>query len=167
MSSERWQQIHEFPDYSISTHGRVRNDVTGRILALTQNQNGVVNVGLTRDLVQYKRSVTKLVADSFLHHPDNQLFDTPINLDGDRRNNFITNLMWRPRWFAIAYHRQFKPDARPGFQTPIMDVGTQEIYQTAIDAAKIFGLLVEDITLAIINDTWVIPTYQKFVALEE
>ena len=30
--SEQWQTIEEFPDYSVSNTGKIRNNKTGRIL---------------------------------------------------------------------------------------------------------------------------------------
>ena len=67
----------------------------------------MVFVGLFRDQEQYKRSVALLVAKAFLKQPS-EFFDTPINLNGDRLDNQVINLMWRPRWFAIKYNRQFR-----------------------------------------------------------
>jgi hypothetical protein len=80
---EHWLSIDEFPRYSVSDQGRVRNDDTGRILATTINQAGVVMVGLTRDGRQYKRGVAKLVADRWLpHHGSDDIFTVPMHLDG-------------------------------------------------------------------------------------
>lgn len=164
---EQWRQIPEFPDYSVSDIGRVQNMETGRIMALTINQAGVVNVGLTKDLVQYKRSVTRLVALAFLPPPDHEGFDTPINVDGDRTNNHAVNLMWRPRWFAIEYHAQFKREVPRGITTPIIDLMTGETYPNSFEAAKKFGLLDREILLAVLNDTWVWPTWQYFALFDE
>jgi hypothetical protein len=105
---EVWRQIYEFPGYSVSNMGRVRNDETGRIMALSRNQYGIVNVGLVLGRKQYKRSVALLVADAFLPTWESEVFTSPIHLNGDRSDCRAENLMWRPRWFAAKYHRQFK-----------------------------------------------------------
>src|SRR4051812_7938650 len=63
--SEEWKRIKEFPDYSISTEGRVRNDRTSRIMALTMNQLGIVQVGFTKNHRYFKRAVAPLVAHAF------------------------------------------------------------------------------------------------------
>ena len=64
--TENWKPIPFFDDYSVSDHGRIRSDKSGRILALNENQYGLVQVGLMRDGVQYHRSVPLLVAKAFL-----------------------------------------------------------------------------------------------------
>ena len=160
-----WEIIPEFPGYSVSREGRVRNDDTGRILALTKNQHGLIQVGLMRDCNQYKRGVALLVANAFLPPSTIEAFNTPINLDGDRTNNRVENLMWRPRWFAILYHRQFHNDLR-GFREPIMEVRTKQRFPNSWEAAITFGLLDREILIATLNRTYVWPTYQEFRLVE-
>jgi len=164
---DRWKEIEEFPGYSVSHQGYIRNDHTGRIMAMTRNQQGIVQVGLSREGEQYKRSVTLLVAHAFLDPPSNPNFDTPINLDGDRMNNNVDNLMWRPRWFAIRYHQQFKDPVHQGFMVPIVNLADGIVYPNAISASVEFGLLAKDITQAIVNRTYVFPTYQEFRLYEK
>jgi hypothetical protein len=161
-----WMEIEGFPGYSVSNYGRVRNDNTGRILALTRTQRGVIQVGLVLDGIQYKRGVALLVAKAFLPPPKPETFDTPIHLDGDLSNNYIGNLMWRPRWFAIRYQRQFSNDRR-GFDQPIMDMGTGEWFPNSWAAAIKYGLLDREILHATLRRTYVFPTYQKFKVVKE
>jgi len=40
----QWREIEDFPGYSVSNFGRVRNDLNDRILTLQRNQHGVVNL---------------------------------------------------------------------------------------------------------------------------
>jgi len=160
-----WFVIEEFPGYSVSYFGSVRNDDTGRSMALTKNQHGIVQVGLMRNGVQYKRGVALLVAKAFLPPPISSVFNTPINLDGDRSNNHIENLMWRPRWFAIFYHRQFYNGKR-GFREPVIDVKTNEWFPNSWEAAIKYGLLDREIMIATLNRTYVWPTYQEFRLFE-
>lgn len=156
-----WIRISKFPGYSVNEEGLVRNDDTGRIMMLSQNQHGVVQVGLMRDRVQYKRGVALLVANAFLDRPRTPAFDTPINLNGDRTDNHVDNLTWRPRWFAITYHRQFF-DEPCGFREPIIDIKTKEVFPTSWEAAIKYGLLDKEILIATLNRTYVWPTYQEF-----
>lgn len=158
---EVWRFIDEFPGYSVSDGGRVRNDETGYILSLLINQRGIVNVGLTRDRVQYKRSVSLLVSEAFLPVHPLDSFDTPINLDGDRRNNHASNLMWRPRWFATEYFKQFF-NPTPHLTRPIEDQRTGEVYKDSWDASVTWGLLDRDVYIRTLNRTYVWPTYQTF-----
>jgi len=160
---EQWCSIPTFSNYSVSNFGRVRNEETGRNMALLRNQHGLVNVGLTRNRVQYKRCVARLVAQAFLPAPPEDSFDTPINLDGDRTNNRAENLLWRPRWFAVKYFDQFDEPIRMGsFDTPIEEINSGEIFANSWDAAIRYGLLESEIFLAMLNRTYVWPTYQQF-----
>jgi hypothetical protein len=162
---ENWKTIELFPDYSVSDQGRIRTDKTGRILALSVNQWGLVQVGLMRDGQQHHRSVPLLVAKAFL--PQNPgPFDTPINLDGDRHNNRVENLAWRPRWFAIKYNRQFRYPYEYPIYAPIIDMKTREVSDNSLECAKRYGLLEQDLVLSILNRTYVWPTYQEFGILE-
>lgn len=156
-----WKVIPDFPDYSVSNRGQIRNDDTGRVLALTRNQNGLVQVGLMNGHHQHKRGVALLVAKAFLPPPVPETFDTPINLDGDRLNNATENLMWRPRWFAVRYHQQFHNDKR-GFRGPIQEIRTGELFPNSWQAAITYGLLDIEILVATLNRTYVWPTYQRF-----
>jgi len=164
--AENWSSIEDFPGYSVSDHGRVRTDKTGRILRLSENQFGVVQAGMWRDGKQWHRSVPLLVAKNFIPQPTGP-FDTPINLDGDRHNNHVSNLAWRPRWFAVKYNRQFRDSYQNSIMAPVVDLKTGEVSNNSFEAAKRYGLLEQDLVLSILNRTYVWPTYQEFGIFEE
>lgn len=158
---EEWLRIGSFPGYSVSDFGRVRNDRTGTFIKIVVNQFGICYVGLKHDGIDYKRGVAPLVARAFLPIPHLVSFDTPINLDGDRLNNIVANLMWRPRWFAVKYHSQFR---RPSFgiKEAIEDLDTGEEFPTSLHAAVKFGLIDRDIFIAVHRGETVWPTSKKF-----
>jgi len=163
---EEWREVEHFPDYSVSNWGRVRTDKTGRILVLSLNQYGLLQVGLMRDGKQWHRSVPLLVAKAFIPQFSGP-FDTPINLDGNRLNNHIDNLVWRPRWFAIKYNQQFRyPYAHPILE-PVIDLKTLVVSENSFECAREYGLLEEDVVLSISNRTYVWPTYQEFGIVQE
>lgn len=159
--NEQWAAIYEFPEYSVSNFGNVRSNKSGRLMSVSPNQYGVVQVGLMKNGVQYHRSVPLLVAKAFLPIKPGP-FDTPINLDGDRQNNHIDNLVWRPRWFAIKYNRQFRFPYRDRINKPIVDKKTGDVSLNSIDCASKYGLLEEEIVISILTRTYVWPTYQEF-----
>jgi NUMOD4 motif len=158
---EYWKQIENFPDYSVSSYGRIRREDWNKVLALNENQYGLVQVGMMRDGIQYHRSVPLLVAKAFILQPSGA-FDTPINLDGDRHNNRVDNLVWRPRWFAIKYNRQFKHPYPNRILAPLEDLKTGEVSDNSLECAKRYGLLEEEVVFAVLNRTYVWPTYQEF-----
>lgn len=158
---EQWTSIENFPDYSVSDYGRIRADKSGRILALSLNQYGLLQVGMMRDGEQKHRSVPLLVAKAFIPQPSGP-FDTPINLDGDRLNNRVDNLAWRPRWFAIKYNQQFRYPYDYPIANPLVDLKSGEVCLNSTECAKVYGLLEEDLVLSVLNRTYVWPTYQEF-----
>jgi hypothetical protein len=122
-------------------------------------------VGLTHEQRHYKRGVALLVAETFIPRPS-EPFDTPINLDGDRENNRVINLMWRPRWFAVFYHKQFKHPPKLRIRRPVLDTKAKISYPNSYIAAMANGLLEHDLVLSILNNTYVWPTYQIFEVIE-
>lgn len=88
---ERWIVIEDHPNYEVSSCGRVRNRRTGRIL------KPIVNHGYERvNLDGRVYYVHKLVASTFFdvedtHHQVN-------HVDGDIRNNNVSNLQWHERF---------------------------------------------------------------------
>lgn len=158
---ETWLEIFEFPGYSVSSRGRVRNEHTGRVLALLRNQHGVSHVGMNRGGIQHKRGVAKLVVERFLPRTTLDDFDTPIHLDGDRTNNQVSNLLMRPKWFADTYTRQWNTRGAR-IKRPIRDVDTGERYADSKDAAMTHGLLERDIVESISMGVKVFPTLQRF-----
>lgn len=162
MRTEVWRTIEAFPNYAISNHGQVVSRVTDVIKQQSINQQGIPSVLLMRDQKQWRRSVAVLVAEEFLVPYPSPHFRTPINLDGDRTNNYFENLMWRPRWFAIAYHQQFHPPFKRGYNKPIEDIITGEQFETSWEAAVKYGLIDANILESMMNNTYVFPTRQFF-----
>lgn len=158
---EQWQEIINFENYSVSNFGRVRSDLSNRILTQYANQSGLVLVGLMYYGIQHKRSVPLLVSRAFIPQPSD-LFDTPINLDGDRFNNHADNLVWRPRWFAVKFNRQFAVPYENSIKFPIEDIESGEVVDNSLECAKRYGLLESEIVISIIEHTYVWPTYQQF-----
>lgn len=158
---DEWKRIDEFPRYSVSIAGQVRNDKTGKMLTPFKTNAGHIAVGLSGIDGQHNRMVSRLVAEAFLPPPVNDKFDTPIYFDGDLSNCRVSNLTWRPRWFAIKHTRQFRV-SEPYPSKPLRCIGTGEEFASVWDAVKKYGLLYNDIVLSILNRTYVFPTMQTF-----
>lgn len=160
----KWVEVEGFPGYSVNTLGQVRKDSTGRIFHTRLNQYGVPYVGLMKEGVRHQcvRSLPRLVATAFVRQP-NDVFDTPINLNGDRTDCRVENLAWRPRWYAIYYNNQFYDRYENSIETPIRDTETGVEYPNSLSVACANGLLERDVVLSILNHTLTWPTYQYFV----
>jgi len=95
MSDEQWKQIkYEGVSYgySVSNHGRVRNDKTNKLLEGGYTNNYyVVKVGNPNG-GQKSFTVSRLVATAFLDNYD----DLPYvnHIDGNTHNNHVSNLEW-------------------------------------------------------------------------
>lgn len=166
---EKWADIPEFPYYAVSNHGRVMNKYTEHIKAVAVNQQGIASVLFVRDHQQYRRSVTVLVAEAFLPLPPHRadLFNTPINLNGDRLDNHVLNLAWRPRWFASKFHAQFKKPIPFGFHARLELIETGEIFASVREAAKAHGLLEKEIIMSVHNHVPVFPSWHNFQLVDQ
>lgn len=158
---EEWLPLKDFPGYSVSNLGQVMNDHRETIVKASVTSHGVVKVGLMKGGKQHTRSLKILVAGEFMPQED-PLFNTLINLDGNTLNNSITNLMWRPRWFAWKYHNQMNSIKVYEGVGPVRDVKTKEEYVDVVEAAMVNGLLFEEIQMAIVDMIPVFPSWHLF-----
>lgn len=158
---EVWETIPDYPGYSVSNHGHVMNNRTERLVKPQFTNHGVVYVPLWGDNMGSTRSVKVLVAKAFLEG-ETDVFDTPINKDGDKSNNHIDNLLWRPRWFANKYSRQFLYEYQHANDGPVFDVETEIRYDTVYIVGIMFGLLFRDVFRSAFSGTEVFPTRQIF-----
>lgn len=88
MDKEIFKQF--IKSYSISNHGRVRNDKTGKILKAQQRRKNQQHLSV---LIQGKNyDISRLVGEKFIENPNNY----PIirHLDGNPLNNYFKNLKW-------------------------------------------------------------------------
>lgn len=156
-----WVPVQGFPEYSINSEGQIRRDKNRRLLVPRYNQYDVPYVGLMRGWQQCSRSLPRLVATTFLASPTD-IFNTPIQLDGNPRNCRVDNIMWRPRWYAVKYKRQFEERYRSPINEPIHAVDQYEKFPNSFEAGVRYGLLEEEVVLSIVNNTPAWPTYQEF-----
>lgn len=167
MTQEEWRAVVGFPDYEISMSGLVCRSKSGRPVRPSSNGQGHWKVMLYLNGRAYTRSLDQLVAKTFLVPPQRSDFASIIHLDGDTQNDHALNLMWRPRHFAVLYHRQF---ALPTFRrktSSLIEVKTGDIYDQAQHAVVRNGLLLKELLLAVGQNTYVWPTYQEFRELEK
>lgn len=161
MANEEFLTIPEFPRYSVSNLGRVMNNRTRRIMAESPNQFGDLSVGLTDGRGQYRRSVRLLVARAFVPG-ENSKFNTSMLLDGNKLNLRSDNIVWRPRWLAWEYNRQFHTRYEWYDNGPIQDdYGNR--YETIFEAAMDTGQLCVDIYGSLMDpDRRVFPSGARY-----
>ena len=164
---EEWCPIEGFPDYIVSNYGYVKNALTDRMMSRSPVQYGMLTIAMMYDSKQYRRSVATLVAQHFLPKPEREDFNTPIHLDGDRANCRVDNLVWRPRWFAINYHLEFKHPPFPRWNQDIILEQTGEVFETLREPASKYGLLEREIHKALVNGGRCFPHGYTFLYMND
>jgi hypothetical protein len=89
---EYWRSISEYPNYEISSVGRVRNAISGKILKQQIESNGYHRICLYKDGTRKLFYIHRLVCQEFINNPDNK--PSVDHIDGVKTNNCISNLRW-------------------------------------------------------------------------
>ena len=96
-NKENWVKVKDFPRYSVSNTGLIRNDLTGKILKpylIGSSYREAAQVQLQTDKRKKHYLVSHLVANHFLPIPTDPDKTFVKHLDGNRMNNSATNLIW-------------------------------------------------------------------------
>jgi len=156
-----WKDIKGAKGYSVSNLGDVRNKSTDHIIKPQITKNGILYVPLYVNGEKVTRSVKVLVAKAFVPGRT-KVFDTAINMDGDKRNNRADNLVWRPRWHAVKYSRQFLVEYPHGKKGPVQELLEGVIFETVVEAGVGNGVLFRDVFASCRTGAPVFPTRQVF-----
>jgi hypothetical protein len=91
-NSEYWRVIDGFPNYDVSTDGRVRNSQTGKMRKLQVMKNGYIHIGLSKDNKDSIHYVHRLVATAFCNKSDD--CNVVDHIDRNPSNCNYQNLRW-------------------------------------------------------------------------
>lgn len=89
---EQWKTIDEFPQYSVSNLGRVKNNKTNRIMIGGFDKDGYKQVTISHNKHQYNRRICRLVAIAFIPNPNN--LPCVNHIDENKQNDKVINLEW-------------------------------------------------------------------------
>lgn len=161
---ERWFELDEFPDYAVNNYGDIYNIKTDMPRKTSMNQYGIVKISLYQGDRLITRSVAVMVAEAFVPGKTD-LFNTPIHLDGDRQNCRADNLMWRPRWFAVRYHRQFDVEEFHDSSVELVELTTGKTYGNVKEACIDLGLYYNDVYRSYVHGEVVGLTGHEFALM--
>lgn len=153
---DEWIEFEKYPGYFINKEGLIRNN-SGRIMKRGLLQNGAPAVSLYVDGSYIRRQVSTFMSETWMDPRPYPHFDTPIHLDGDRNNCHVDNLVWRPRWFAIQYHKECSEPKFPDWDGSFRLVETDEVFHNPLECSKRHGFLQGDILLSLANDRPLFP----------
>lgn len=151
-----------FPDYWIHDTGTITRRFDNIVVGRRLNSFGFPMVNLVdRSGFRRTRQVNRLVAELFSPPPLQTTFDTPVHLNGDKQDCLYTNLEWRPRWFALAYHRQFEERPYTNDDFTLTDSEGWN-YDNIWDAVVELGVLRNEILEKMNTELNVFPTELSF-----
>lgn len=155
-------QIEHFPAYAVSNLGEVFYQETGEVKNTYSNPTGVQFVSLYSPTAKRScvKSVAVLVAEIFCPKPDDN-YNTVVHIDGDRSNNAAYNLMWRPREFAIAYHKEMVRDSLLGYYGEFYCMDTGEKLNSIMEEARRHGCLPSAIARSIFYNDQLTPDERR------
>ncbi len=137
---EEWRVIHDFPNYSVSNFGNVKNNKTNNLFRL-KTKNGYQNVTLINNLIKKNFRVHRLVALEFIPNPENK---PEVNhLDKNKLNNNINNLEWNTH-LENCQHKSIGLIYKSNRNKPIyrLDKNSEKVLETynSIEDAGIWAL---------------------------
>jgi hypothetical protein len=91
---EEWKTIIDYPNYSISSLGVIKNN-KNLIIKLNPKKEGYLQIGLCKDGIQKHFTQHQLVGLHFIPNPEN--YPQIDHINGKKDDNRIENLRWASR----------------------------------------------------------------------
>lgn len=157
-NQEEWREIEGYGGlYSVSNMGRVRKNITGRILK-PRDLNGYQRVALYGKVGESIGSkptdyfIHRLVAEAFIDNPENK---PQINhIDEDKSNNMVSNLEWCTALENSNHGTRTQRIAQANKKAIILKREyTEIIFDSVADCAEFFGIRGSSMSYVLKNKT--------------
>lgn len=138
---EQWKKIEGYPNYSISSIGRVRNDKTNKLLTPHPRSKGYLYVGIMNSNgKQDQFRVNRLVAQAFIPNPKGLPIVNHIN--EIKTDNRVENLEWVSAKENVNYGLGIDKmlESRTGTFKPKRCIIDGVEYKSVREASKILNL---------------------------
>ena len=133
--NEVWKEIKNYPQYEVSSCGRVRSlkRKAPHILKACMNSCGYLCVTLSKEGKAKTFPIAKLVAEAFIPNPDNLPEIDHINRN--KTDNCIENLRWVSRAEQVANKtKSWEHSIETKFQ--VLCIETEEKFSNSAAAAR-------------------------------
>lgn len=129
--------VKDFPNYTISEYGEIKNIKTGSILKGSITNKGYVRVTLRENNKPKTVKVHRLVAEAFIPNPENK---PEVNhIDEDKTNNKVSNLEWCTRKENVNHGtRTERMQKTQGIKIKCIETGVE--YDTIKEASEDLGI---------------------------
>ena len=91
---ENWKDIEDYENYQVSNFGNIYSKTTETFLSSDYKKHQYRYVGLSKNNKQTSFSVHRLVAKAFVYNSNPDLKTQVDHIDGNKRNNYASNLEW-------------------------------------------------------------------------
>jgi len=150
---KEFKAIPSFPGYFVTSEGEVYSLKTGKYRNTCEN-NGYIQVTLSKNAEQYRTGVHRLVAAAYLEKPEGCEYVNHKN--GIKTDNRVENLEWCTKSHDVkhAYETKLNPGRKRGvIQFQIIQVeGEKNTYPSLSRAAKELDISPSVISMGIKND---------------
>ena len=153
---EIWKPIEEYPKYSVSSMGRVRNDNTGELVTLSSERGNYKKIQVRIGKKTHRISVHRAVAKAFIPNPENKA--TVNHKNGVHDDNRVSNLEWATqrennihKYEVLGFRmsQAGRNSIREKRKKKVIRLEDGKVYNSMTEASEDVGTVISNISLAI------------------